>query len=71
MAWVVTGPVRPPIWFYVLYVLAVATSIPRAYVNQGSDERIYLLYVTIALFVSSVVVLIATHRHRWRKQQAG
>lgn len=68
IAWLVTGPVRPPIAFYVLYAAAVATSIARAYVNEGTDAREYLLWVTIALFLISAFVLVAVHRHRWRKQ---
>lgn len=70
MAWLVTGPVRPPLWFYVLYVAAVATSVARAYVTEGTDERLYLLYTTVALFLVSAFVLVATHRHRWRKLRA-
>jgi hypothetical protein len=70
LAWLATGPVRPPIIFYLLYAAAVATSIARAYVDKGSDDGHVLPYATIALFAASGVVLVWSHRRRWLKQQA-
>lgn len=67
-AWLISGPVRPPIVFYLIYVAAVGTSVARAYVDDGSDESEYLLYATIALFALSAIVLIVSHRSRWRKK---
>ena len=68
-AWLISGPVRPPVVFYFLYIGAVGTSVARAYVDDGSDESQYLLYATIALFALSAIVLILSHRSRWRKKQ--
>jgi uncharacterized membrane protein YhhN len=67
-AWLVSGPVRPPIVFYSLYIAAVGTSVARAYVQENSDESQYLLYATIALFALSAIVLVLSHRRRWRKK---
>lgn len=68
-AWLVSGPVRPPIVFYFLYIGAVGTSVARAYVDETTDESDYLLYATIALFALSAIVLVLSHRRRWRKKQ--
>lgn len=68
MAWMVSGPLRPSIWFWLLYLAGVGTSVARAYVD---DQQVLdvLLYATIGCFTLSAFVLALGHRRRWRREK--
>lgn len=68
MGWMVSGPLRPSIWFWLFYLAGVGTSIARAYVDEPVALDV-LLYATVACFTLSAFVLIFGHRRQWRRTQ--
>lgn len=68
MAWMVSGPLRPSMWFWLFYLAGVGTSVARAYVDDSVALDV-LLYATTACFTLSALVLIFGHRRQWRQQK--